>query len=159
RWLIFFMAEYGSMFAISGIAVLLFLGGWHTGLLREDPAQWLYDAMGGSTWGWFLGNVLNVSVFIVKGWVLVFVMMWVRWTLPRLRIDQVMMTCIKYLVPISCALLLLVSIWQLLAAEYTWLNYTRYILAFASLAVVLLTTINVLRPSATPPTQMMPGAW
>ena len=51
-------------------------------------------------------------VFIVKGWLLVFVMMWVRWTLPRLRIDQVMMTCLKYLLPISCVLLLGVSLWQ-----------------------------------------------
>ena len=59
-----------------------------------------------------LGNVINVVVFIVKGWVLVFVMMWVRWTLPRLRIDQVMMTCLKYLLPISCVLLLGVSVWQ-----------------------------------------------
>ena len=51
-------------------------------------------------------------MFIVKGWLLVFVMMWVRWTLPRLRIDQVMETCLKYLLPISCALLLGVSFWQ-----------------------------------------------
>ncbi len=51
-------------------------------------------------------------VFIVKGWLLVFVMMWVRWTLPRLRIDQVMTTCMKYLVPISCFLLLGVALWQ-----------------------------------------------
>jgi NADH-quinone oxidoreductase subunit H len=62
--------------------------------------------------GSFLGNVINVVVFILKGWMLVFVMMWVRWTLPRLRIDQVMMTCLKYLLPISCALLLGVSLWQ-----------------------------------------------
>ena len=53
--------------------------------------------------------MINVVVFIVKGWFLVFVMMWVRWTLPRLRIDQVMMTCLKYLLPISCVLLLGVS--------------------------------------------------
>ncbi len=97
RWLIFFMAEYGSMFAVSGIATLLFLGGWHTGFLPNDPTYYL---------GYVFGNLVNVIVFIVKGWVLVFVMMWVRWTLPRLRIDQVMMTCLKYLLPISCVLLL-----------------------------------------------------
>ena len=103
RWSFFFMAEYASMFAVSGIAILLFLGGWNSGLLPFDPANKLGLA----------GNVLNVLVFIVKCWVLVFVMMWVRWTLPRLRIDQVMMTCLKYLLPISCALLLGVSIWRL----------------------------------------------
>ena len=69
-------------------------------------------------WPWpiagIVGNLINVVVFILKGWVLVFVMMWVRWTLPRLRIDQVMMTCLKYLLPISCVLLLGVSVWQLL---------------------------------------------
>ncbi len=101
RWLFFFMAEYGSMFAVSGIAVLLFLGGWHTGLLPLGA--------GSQRWRVVLGNLINVVVFILKGWVLVFVMMWVRWTLARLRIDQVMMTCLNYLLPISCVLLLGVS--------------------------------------------------
>jgi NADH-quinone oxidoreductase subunit H len=103
RWSFFFMAEYGSMFAVSGLALLLFLGGWHTGLLPWDLADVL---------GPVLGNVINVAVFIFKGWLLVFLMMWVRWTLPRLRIDQVMMTCLKYLLPLSCFLLFAVSVWQ-----------------------------------------------
>src|SRR5437762_9281656 len=73
--------------------------------------------------GWFLGNVINVMVFIAKGWILVFVMMWVRWTLPRLRIDQVMMTCLKYLLPMSCVLLFGAATWQLLLTleEPSWL--------------------------------------
>jgi NADH-quinone oxidoreductase subunit H len=106
RWLLFFMAEYGAMFAICALAVLLFLGGWHTGLIGVSLSdrQWL---------GPFWGNIINGLVFVVKGWVGIFVMMWVRWTLPRLRIDQVMMTCLKYLLPISCVLLLGVSVWQL----------------------------------------------
>jgi NADH-quinone oxidoreductase subunit H len=103
RWSFFFMAEYASMFAVSGISILLFLGGWNIGLVPgHDLSEWL------GVWG----NVINVVVFIVKGWLLVFVMMWVRWTLPRLRIDQVMMTCLKYLLPISCVLLLGVGLWQ-----------------------------------------------
>jgi len=107
RWLILFMAEYGSMFAVSGIATLMFLGGWHTGL-------WPWELTNTDNWLWLtLGNVVNVLVFIVKGFLLVFVMMWVRWTLPRLRIDQVMMLCLKYMLPISCVLLLGVSLWQL----------------------------------------------
>jgi NADH-quinone oxidoreductase subunit H len=103
RWSFFFMAEYASMFAVSGIAIMLFLGGWNLGVLPWPATEKL---------GPVLGNILNVVVFIVKGWALVFVMMWVRWTLPRLRIDQVMMTCLKYLLPISCVLLAGVSIWQ-----------------------------------------------
>jgi NADH-quinone oxidoreductase subunit H len=102
RWSFFFMGEYASMFAVSGIAALLFLGGWHTGLLPVDP----------SDWSPLLGGLVGVVVFILKGWLLVVVMMWLRWTLPRLRIDQVMETCLKYLLPLSCVMLLGVSFWQ-----------------------------------------------
>src|SRR5687768_13222599 len=119
RWSFFFMAEYGAMFAVSGIAVLLFLGGWHTGLAPVDLSL--------TALGW-VGNVINVIVFIVKAWLLVFVQMWVRWTLPRLRIDQVMMTCLKYLLPISCFLLLGVSLWEVVARPYVGM-YPNYVLA------------------------------
>ncbi|MHB1425554.1 MAG: complex I subunit 1/NuoH family protein [Gemmataceae bacterium] len=138
RWSFFFMAEYGAMFAVSGIAVMLFLGGWHTGFLPELSST-LASALGdpdqsyGLYWlGWAIGNVLNVVVFIVKGWLLVFVQMWVRWTLPRLRIDQVMMTCLKYLLPISCMLLMGVSLWQVVVNPNLWagpyFQYVKYLL-------------------------------
>ncbi len=104
RWLLLFMAEYGSMFTTSALAVVLFLGGWHTGLFPKDLTHYLGP----------LGNVINVIVFLTKGWLLVFVMMWVRWTLPRLRIDQVMTTGLKYLLPMSAALLLGASLYPLL---------------------------------------------
>src|SRR5438552_14293048 len=134
RWLIFFMAEYGSMFAISGIAVILFLGGWHLGFLPWD----LSSKLG------MLGNIINVFVFIVKGWLLVFVMMWVRWTLPRLRIDQVMITCLKYLLPISCMLLIGVSAWQVLPHSVLYyLDFIKYLGAFACVALVVLTIYRI----------------
>jgi NADH-quinone oxidoreductase subunit H len=125
RWLIFFMAEYGSMFAVSAIATLLFLGGWQTGLVPFP--QDLTDYLG----GW--GNLVNVAVLIVKGWLLVFVMMWVRWTLPRLRIDQVMETCLKYLLPLSCVLLLGVALWQVVMPwqVLAWLKYPAALLCLA----------------------------
>ena len=87
RWSFFFMAEYGAMFAVSGIAVMLFLGGWHTGFLPELSttfAQPGWAAPAAVVAGLGLGNVINVVVFVLKGWLLVFVQMWVRWTLPRL---------------------------------------------------------------------------
>jgi NADH-quinone oxidoreductase subunit H len=128
RWSFFFMAEYASMFAVSGIAILLFCGGWNIGLV---PGHDLTDFLGP-----ILGNVINAFVFIVKGWLLVFVMMWVRWTLPRLRIDQVMETCLKYLLPISCALLLFVSLWQV-AMPGVVLTYLKYAAALVCLFLVL----------------------
>src|SRR4051812_43605733 len=130
RWLIFFMAEYGSMFAISGIAVLLFLGGWHLGIV---PYYDMTDLL-----GFYAGNVINVIVFILKGWFLVFVMMWVRWTLPRLRIDQVMVTCLKYLLPISCVLILGVSLWLLLVPQVVQAYFHYAMFAACVLLLVVL---------------------
>jgi NADH-quinone oxidoreductase subunit H len=124
RWSFFFMAEYASMFAVSGIAVLLFLGGWGIGLVPWELSEKL-------AWPWpilNIGNLINCGVFIVKAWLLVFVMMWVRWTLPRLRIDQVMMTCLKYLLPISCFLLLGVSVWEVGLRPYAG-PYFKFVLA------------------------------
>ena len=51
-----------------------------------------------------MANTIGLLFFLVKASLLVCVQIWVRWTLPRLRIDQVMTTCLKYLIPISCVL-------------------------------------------------------
>jgi NADH-quinone oxidoreductase subunit H len=152
RWLSIFMAEYGSMFAVSGIASLLFLGGWHTGFLPADPTHWL---------GGFFGNVINVVVFIAKCWTLVFVMMWVRWTLPRLRIDQVMMTCLKYLLPISCVLLMGVSVWNLLLPAYAPAVLTLFpkVLFAVCVLLALLMIKQLITWASAPPGTGMPGMW
>jgi NADH-quinone oxidoreductase subunit H len=120
RWSFFFMGEYASMFAVCGIASILFLGGWNTGLPPLDNA--LYAARNASASGegsaiiGYLANVLGAFVFVTKASLGVFVQIWLRWTLPRLRIDQVMTTCLKYLVPISCFLFLGATLWPLLMA-------------------------------------------
>src|SRR5437867_4464922 len=105
-----------------------------------------------------VGSIINVLVFILKGWLLVFVMMWVRWTLPRLRIDQVMMTCIKYLLPISCALLGLVCVWQLALTYVPLLGYINIPLAVSSAALLGWMIVQAIRtPSRMPLGQL--GAW
>jgi len=102
RWSIFFMAEYGSMFLVSGLAAILFFGGWHGPFPLLDP---IYESVWGTTHpgglAEYLANVLGCVLFITKASLGVIVMIWVRWTLPRLRIDQVMATCLKYCVPLA----------------------------------------------------------
>lgn len=110
RWSFFFLAEYASMFAVSGIFAVLFLGGWNGPIPVFEWAEKVAGA--GGLWG-FIANLFGLVNFLAKGSVMVLIMMWVRWTLPRLRIDQVMTTCLKYLLPMSCALLLITAIWEI----------------------------------------------
>lgn len=116
RWSYFFMGEYASMFAVCGIASILFLGGWHSGI---PPLDGLLETLraGGTPGefniGGYLANVVGAGIFASKAAFGVFVQIWLRWTLPRLRIDQVMTTCLKYLLPISCFLFLGAAIWPL----------------------------------------------
>lgn len=111
RWSFFFMAEYGSMFLVSGVGVVLFLGAWNGPIPILEPLA--YQSRGEPFhWGGFLANVAGVANFIFKSVILVTVMMWVRWTLPRLRIDQVMKTCLKYCMPIVCFTFLGATIWS-----------------------------------------------
>jgi NADH-quinone oxidoreductase subunit H len=160
RWLVIFMAEYGSMFAVSGIASIMFLGGWSTGLvpfeLTDVFSKEEYLNMGFA--GVVLGNVINVIVFITKGWLLVFVMMWVRWTLPRLRIDQVMMLCLKYLIPISCILLVGVSVWTLFVPHIVQ-KWTGPVICAVSMVILIMLVIKVITMAKATPGTGMPGMW
>ncbi len=102
RFAFFFMAEYGDMFVVSAIATTLFLGGWHLPFI------------GGISMPLWLRDVLQVAVFFMKVFVLIYLMMWIRWTLPRLRVDQLMELCWKYLTPIAFFNLIGASVWVLL---------------------------------------------
>jgi len=113
RWSFFFMAEYGSMFLVSGLAAILFLGGWNGPV---PIGQMIFDGQHAadlSGWRFFVANVLGVGTFVFKACLGVTLMMWIRWTLPRLRIDQVITTCWKYCTPIAAVMFVGVITWQL----------------------------------------------
>jgi len=100
KFAIFFLAEYANMFAISVIVSALFLGGFQSpiGYLGNFlDAQWLIPF---EQFFWFTS----------KGLFFVFVQIWLRWTLPRFRVDQLMAFCWKYLIPFSFVILLLVGL-------------------------------------------------
>jgi NADH-quinone oxidoreductase subunit H len=109
RWSFFFMAEYGSMLSVSLLAAILFLGGWH-GPVPVSAMLGLTEANGGLAW--YAGSLLGLLNLLFKSVVGVSVMMWIRWTLPRLRIDQVMTTCLKYCTPIAAVMFLGAVTWQ-----------------------------------------------
>jgi hypothetical protein len=109
------MAEYGSMFMVGGLAAILFFGGWHGPIPIFGPQMldWAYRA--GETEPRILAELANLAgcaSFIFKSVVGVTLMMWVRWTLPRLRIDQVITMCLKYCVPIAAVCFAGVAAWQ-----------------------------------------------
>ena len=108
RWAIFFLSEYANMVIISLMTAIVFLGGWLSpvgSLLRllGIAEGWYY--LDGPLWGvfWIMGKV---AFFI-------FVMMWFRWTWPRLRVDQLMYTAWKVFIPFSLANIFFVGVWEL----------------------------------------------
>ncbi len=96
----FFLAEFINMFIIASIAVVLFFGGWLSPFGITDNIAWFPESI------WFLLKVL----------VIIFLMMWFRWTFPRLRVDQLLTLEWKYLLPINLVNIVIMAI-------VIWLNW------------------------------------
>jgi NADH-quinone oxidoreductase subunit H len=125
RFSFFFFAEYAAMFIVGGIQTALFLGGWNDpfGLIGKYYEQFRTS---GNSVGLIIVNLIGVGIFVIKAIGIVFVQMWLRWTLPRPRIDQVLYACVQVLLPITCVLLLGAALWQLLVPEMAgtpWRDY------------------------------------
>lgn len=92
KFAMFFLAEFVNIFIVSGVSATIFLGGWmpfHIGGM--DGLNNIFDMI--PPWIWFFGKVMA----------LVFIVMWFRWTFPRLRVDQLMHFEWKFLMPVSFA--------------------------------------------------------
>lgn len=97
KFAMFFFAEYANMFVVSAILATIFLGGWNS------PFG---DFMQGPVWGVFW--------FILKGFSVVLVQIWIRWTLPRFRVDQLMNVGWKVLLPLSFVCFMAISLFVML---------------------------------------------
>ncbi len=93
KFALFFLGEYIGMFAVSGMAITLFLGGWNA------PFEFLD---GVPSYVWFFGKLLG----------LIFLFIWVRGTLPRLRMDQLMNFAWKFMLPLSLTNILAAGVWR-----------------------------------------------
>ena len=132
----FFLAEYTEMFVVSVVASVLFLGGWMAPL----PVLQQLGPIGlGPLW------------LLAKAWFLVFVMMWLRWTLPRLRVDQLMYVAWKVLLPIALALVVAVgglALWPPTARGFPWDRYVGWPLTAILFAYLISMIVAARRWSA-----------
>ena len=107
RFALFFLAEYAGMITTSAVCVALFFGGWHLPWIDKyfpsiggiDPA---HPAITTS----LIGCIIRTMIFFGKTIGIIFIFMWVRWSLPRFRFDQLMMLAWRALIPMSLALVL-----------------------------------------------------
>jgi len=97
KFAMFFFAEYANMFTVSAILTICFFGGWQ------------------SPFGDFLNSPIMQSVwFVTKAMFFVFVQIWLRWTLPRLRVDQLMFVSWKVMTPIAFVCFLAIAFWGMI---------------------------------------------
>jgi len=111
HWSVFFLAEYINTFAIAALTVILFFGGWSGPLLSG---------------GW------EIIWFLVKVYLVILVIFWVRGTFPRLRIDQLMAFAWKVMVPLSFLSVVMTAIYQF----YEWPAWTLTLMSSAGLLAV-----------------------
>ena len=136
KWGLFFVAEYSHMLVGSGVFILLFLGGWNPlpFLPLSTVAAWLHLA--GHP---ILLGLLSIAIFMGKAVFFLFLFMWVRWTVPRFRYDQVMKLGWQKLLPLAIGNLLFYALAiAIIQLELGWLAMAGLVVAaFVALAVAL----------------------
>jgi len=132
RWALFFMGEYIHLFVGAAFFTTLFLGGWSINPLTG----WDLPATGG-----FLLICIQFTVVLGKVFLLIFLAMMVRWTLPRFRFDQLMRLAWEGMIPTALLLVLVVSI-------YMYLDWGDYLWTGSVLALVLMVVARPLLPTS-----------
>ena len=104
KFAMFFLAEYTSMFVFSSLVAVLFLGGWDLPFVSQSALASL------GNWG----SLLGFAAFMAKALAFMFFYVWVRWTIPRFRYDQVMTLGWKVLLPLTLVNIVITGAWPLI---------------------------------------------
>lgn len=137
RFAIYFLVEFGNLWVMGAVATTLFLGGWQIpGVSAAD-----FEAARGAgpfpAAAWWGLQALSMVVFTIKTLVVLNLIAWVRWTLPRIRVDQMMNLCWKYLVPAAFTMFVFTLLWEIWVARAPVVeDVTGYVL-FAGFVVTL----------------------
>ncbi|MCY4403921.1 MAG: NADH-quinone oxidoreductase subunit NuoH [Candidatus Poribacteria bacterium] len=124
KFAIFFMAEYMNMIVGSAVVVTLFLGGWHFFGL---------ESIGGPFWS----GIISFAIFFIKTGVFLFIFIWVRWTLPRFRYDQLMNFGWKFLLPVTLTSIVVTgTLYVTTNGNLIWIGIGNVISAFIVVAIV-----------------------
>lgn len=105
RFAFIFLAEYAMMFLVAMLGVVIFLGGWNTPLPNLGSLR-LADWTTGMGWGIFWTLLKSLTVVGIQ--------IWIRWTLPRFRADQLMDLCWKVLIPLAFVCMAISGLWRIL---------------------------------------------
>jgi len=143
RFSLFFFAEYAAMFVVSGLAVILFFGAWHSPL-PASIGEWADASIGGLGAAAIRGLLVSGPLwFVAKCVFLIYVQMWIRWTLPRIRIDQVLYACVQVMLPMMMLVLLGNALWELFIPHESMFGRGVNYLLFGVGVIVTLTIIGI----------------
>jgi NADH-quinone oxidoreductase subunit H len=137
RFGLFFLAEYLSVFAVSCVATALFLGGGAPIPFVEFPT----NLLGETTLSYVLVDLLLIPVFLAKVLFFIFLMFWIRATLPRMRVDRLMNFAWKYLVPLSIVNVLVAAIWFEIVIRPEALFLRNWLLGTAVTAPIIIAAL------------------
>ncbi|MFY9921203.1 MAG: NADH-quinone oxidoreductase subunit H, partial [Mycobacterium sp.] len=138
KFAMFMLAEYVNMTTVSALATTLFLGGWH--------APWPFNMIDGANTGWW-----PLIWFTAKVWGFLFMFIWLRATLPRLRYDQFMALGWKVLIPVALVWLMIVAAARTLRTEGDDLAGRAVIVSGILVALVLLSVMRKVASSSHAP--------
>lgn len=108
RQALFFFAEWANVFVMCGLASAIFLGGWQVPGIASAAHEGRFGLL-----------AFGALIFLVKSWLLIAAVVWLRWALPRVRVDQMTSLCWRWFVPLTLAAAALTALWMVARVPQT----------------------------------------